>query len=90
MTDKKKRDKVVAEITVAHLTLLVSEMGRSLSQEEAVAFLNQDGRAYGMWKQMMHAGEDYIKLTLDDHRRFGREFPSVPLNQAPAVTIRNQ
>lgn len=65
MPDKKKREKVVAEITVAHLTLLVEEMGSSLSREEAVAFLNRGDRAYDMWKQMMRAGEQYIKSTLE-------------------------
>jgi len=64
MTDKKKREKVVAEITVAHLTQFASEAGRPMSADEAVAFLNQHGRAYEMWKQMMHAAEDYIKATL--------------------------
>ena len=64
MTDKKKREKVVAEITVAHLTQFATEAGRPLSAEEAIAFLNQHGRAYEMWKQMMHAAEDYIKATL--------------------------
>ena len=69
MTEKKKREKVVAEITVSHLTQLAQELGRHLSQEEAVAFLNQDGRAYAMWKHMMHAGEEYIKSTLGQPHR---------------------
>jgi hypothetical protein len=68
MTEKKKREKVVAEITVSHLTQFAEEIGRHLSQEEALAFLNQDGRAYAMWKHMMHAGEEYIKATLGQHR----------------------
>lgn len=81
MTEKKKREKVIAEITLAHLTQFAREAGRPLSQEEAIAFLNQNGRAYDMWKHMMHAGEEYIKSTLQrspirmphpagDHRRF--------------------
>ena len=41
MTEMKKRERVVAEITLAHLTQFAREMGRSLSPEEAVAFLNQ-------------------------------------------------
>ena len=69
MTEKKKREKVVAEITVAHLAQFARELGRHLSQEEAVAFLNQDGRAYAMWKQMMHAGEEYIKSALERQPR---------------------
>jgi hypothetical protein len=64
MTDRKQREKVVAEITVAHLTQFANESGRPLSTEEAVAFLNQQGRAYEMWKQMMHAAEEYIKNAL--------------------------
>jgi hypothetical protein len=69
MTEKKKREKVVAEITVSHLTQFAEELGRHLSQEEALAFLNQDGRAYAMWKHMMHAGEEYIKSTLGQQHR---------------------
>jgi hypothetical protein len=69
MTEKKKREKVVAEITLAHLTQFARELGRRLSQEEAIAFLNQDGRAYAMWKLMMHAGEEYIKSSLERPQR---------------------
>lgn len=65
MVQKKKREKVVAEITVAHLTQLVETQGKSLSVDEAVAFLNQGGRAYDMWKHMMRAGEEFIKTTLE-------------------------
>ena len=65
MTDKKKRERVVAEITAAHLTMFVQSQGRSLTREQAVAFLNQGGRAYDMWKHMMHAGEQYIKSSLE-------------------------
>ena len=68
MTERKKRERVVAEITLAHLTQFAREMGRTLSQEEAVAFLNQEGRAYDMWKHMMLAGEEYIKTNLERSR----------------------
>jgi hypothetical protein len=64
MTEKKKREKVVAEITLAHLMQFARESGRSLSPQDAVAFFNQDGRAYDMWKHMMQAGEQYIKTSL--------------------------
>ncbi len=64
MTEKKKREKVLAEITLAHLMEFAEEIGRPMNREQAIAFLNQDGRAYAMWKQMMHAGEEYIKGTL--------------------------
>jgi hypothetical protein len=65
MTQKKKREKVVAEITTAHLIALMQEQGRSLDRQQAVNFLNEEGRAYLMWKQMMHAGENYIKGVLE-------------------------
>jgi hypothetical protein len=68
MTEKKKRERVVAEITLSHLTQFAREMGRSLSHEEGVAFLNQEGRAYDMWKHMMLAGEEYIKSNLEKSR----------------------
>ena len=68
MTQKKTRERVVAEITVTHLTQFARELGRSLSQEEALEFLNQDGRAYDMWKHMMLAGEEYIKTSLENSR----------------------
>jgi hypothetical protein len=64
MTEKKKREKVVAEITAAHLVQFAREMGAGITQEDAVAFLNRNGRAYDMWKHMMRAGEEYIKQTL--------------------------
>jgi tRNA nucleotidyltransferase (CCA-adding enzyme) len=64
MPDKKKREKVVAEITLAHLTRVAVETGRPLTEEQAINFLNQEGRAYAMWTRMMQAGEEYIKTTL--------------------------
>jgi hypothetical protein len=81
MPEKKKREKVVAEITACHLTQLVRGMGRSLSREEAIAFLNQDGRAYDMWKHMMHAGEAYIACMLQGQRQFVSGV-TLPRNQA--------
>ncbi len=65
MTEKKKRDKVVAEITAAHLAEYAGEIGRNMTQEEAISFLNKQGRAYEMWKHMMHAGEEYVKGALE-------------------------
>jgi hypothetical protein len=64
MTEKKFRQKVVAEITLAHLTHCAQELGRTLTTEEALDFLNQNGRAYEMWKRMMQAGEEYMKSML--------------------------
>ena len=61
---KQKRERVVAEITATHLVMLLQEQGRVLDQQQAVAFLNEGDRAYIMWKQMMYAGESYIKSVL--------------------------
>jgi len=38
---------------------LASESGRSVSREQALAFLNQE-RAQQMWEHMMQAGLDFI------------------------------
>ena len=64
MTEKKDRDRVMAEITLSHLLRLATEQGSPLSLEQALAFLNQEGRAFEMWKQMMHAGEEFIAGSL--------------------------
>lgn len=64
LPDKRKREKVVAEITLAHLTQIARETGRTLTDEEAIDFLNRHGRAYAMWTRMMQAGEEYIKSAL--------------------------
>jgi len=68
MTQKKKRERVVAEITLAHLRQIARQLGRPLNDEEALAFLNQGGHAYDMWKHMMLAGEEYIKRNLNGPR----------------------
>jgi hypothetical protein len=60
MTEKKDRDRVMAEITLSHVLRLATEQGSPLSREQALAFLNQEGRAFEMWKQMMQAGEEFI------------------------------
>ena len=64
MIPKRKREKVVAEITTTHLMKFMQEQGRILDQQQAVNFLNEGDRAYVMWKQMMYAGENYIKSVL--------------------------
>jgi hypothetical protein len=71
MPDRKPRERVIAEITLAYVTQVAAGMSRDLSFDEAMAFLNQEGHAYAMWKQMMRAGEEYIKHTL----RGGRTIP---------------
>ena len=55
------RERVTAEITVAHLVEFARETGDEMSASQAEAFLNENGHAYEMWMQMMRAGEDFIK-----------------------------
>jgi hypothetical protein len=64
MTHKKDRDRVMAEITLPHLLRLANEHGCSVTQQQAAAFLNQEGHAYEMWKHMMQAGEEFIASSL--------------------------
>jgi hypothetical protein len=58
------REKVTAEITVAHMLHFARELGTNLSADEVAAFLNERGRAQDIWTQMMQAGEAYIKSSL--------------------------
>jgi hypothetical protein len=67
MTDKKDRERVIAEITFSYLMRLGSEQGCPVSREQALAFLNQEGRAFEMWKHMMQAAEDFIAGSLFQH-----------------------
>ena len=64
MTYKKDRERVIAEITVSHLIRLSSEQGSPVSRQQALAFLNQEGRAFEMWKHMMQAAEEFIAVSL--------------------------
>ncbi len=65
LTKKCWREKVTAEITLAHLQHFADESGSHMSAAEVAALLNQDGRAHGMWVHMMQAGEDYMKSILE-------------------------
>jgi hypothetical protein len=68
MIDLKKkcwREKVTAEITMAHILQFAEELGSNLSAAEMAEFLNQNGRAQNMWTHMMQAGEQYIKSSLE-------------------------
>ena len=67
MSEKKDRERVTAEITLSHLMRLGNEHGCPVSREQALAFLNQDGRAFEMWTQMMQAAEDFIACRLLRH-----------------------
>jgi hypothetical protein len=74
MAELKKcwRQKVVAEMTAAHLQQFARELGTPLSAPDALVFLNEQGHAYEMWKQMMRAGEQYIKARLRESSRGAR------------------
>jgi hypothetical protein len=37
-----------------------TNMAAPWSREQARVFLNEEGRAYEMWKHMMQAGEEFI------------------------------
>jgi hypothetical protein len=78
MPDRKPREKVIAEITVPYLKQVAAGIGRELSREDAMAFLNQEGHAYDMWKQMMRAGEEYIKSTLRNPHTVPPHRPTIP------------
>ena len=67
MSMKKDRERVTAEITVSHLMRLGNEQGWPVSREQALAFLNQEGRAFEMWKHMMQAAEAFIACSLSRH-----------------------
>jgi len=67
MIDKKDRERVIAEITLSHLMRLGNEQGCPVSREQALAFLNQEGRAFEMWKHMMQAAEEFITGSLSQH-----------------------
>jgi hypothetical protein len=67
MIDLKKkcwREKVTAEITVAHMLQFAREMGANMSAAEAAVFLNEKGRAQAVWTHMMEAGEAFLKSDL--------------------------
>ena len=65
--NKKKywREKVTAEITLAHVLQFAQEMGSEISAAEVATFLNENGRAQSVWIHMMQAGERYIKSNLE-------------------------
>ncbi len=71
MIDLKKkywREKVTAEITLAHLQQFAHELGSNMSAAEIAAFLNEKGRAQSVWMHMMQAGEQYIKSSLETQK----------------------
>jgi hypothetical protein len=67
MIEQKKkcwREKVTAEITLAHVQAFAEEVGTNITVAEVATFLNQNGRAQGLWSHMMQAGEQFIKSNL--------------------------
>ncbi|HVN19709.1 MAG TPA: hypothetical protein VMU05_13070 [Dongiaceae bacterium] len=73
----------MAEITLRHLLRLADEHGCSVSRQQATTFLNQEGHAYEMWKQMMRTVEDFIKDRFL-HKRF---IPDCKTDGVSAPTI---
>jgi archaeosine-15-forming tRNA-guanine transglycosylase len=68
MIDLKKkcwREKVTAEITLAHVLQFAKEAGTNMNAAEVATFLNEKGRAQDVWTHMMQAGEEYIKSSLE-------------------------
>jgi hypothetical protein len=63
--DPKKcwRRKVTAEITTTHVEQIAQQVGTPVPGD-TTQFLNEQGRAYELWKVMMHAAEEYIKTEL--------------------------
>src|SRR5580704_7552800 len=67
MIDLKKkcwREKVTAELTMAHVVQFAQEMGANMNAAEVAEFLNHNGTAQNVWIHMMQAGEQYIKSSL--------------------------
>ena len=70
MIDLKKkcwREKVTAEITMAHVLQFAEEMGAQMNAAEVAEFLNQSGTAQHVWMHMTKAGEQYIQSSLKTH-----------------------
>ena len=87
MSEKKDRERVTAEITLSHLMRLGNEQGRPLSREQALAFLNQEGRAFEMWKHMMQAAEDFIAYSLLPHSFRPRRCHGIASQPCPLRSI---
>jgi hypothetical protein len=64
MSGTRRRNRVVAEITLAHIRQLAIKFGCPAGEDHVLAFLNEDGHAYAMWMRMMEADEEFIKSNL--------------------------
>ena len=87
MSEKKDRERVIAEITLSHLMRLANEQGCPVSREQALAFLNQEGRAFELWKHMMQAAEDFIAGSLLRHSLSPGEHPIFASQHSPLRSI---
>jgi hypothetical protein len=96
MIDLKKkcwREKVTAEITVAHVLQFAKELETNMDAAEAAIFLNEHGRAQAVWTHMMQAGEEFLKSSLAGstglHKTGGTVArPASPPNPLPRKTMR--
>jgi hypothetical protein len=89
MTDKKDRERVIAEITLSHLMRLGNEQGCPVSREQALVFLNQEGRAFEMWKHMMQAAEKFIACSLLRNSLFSRGHNGFSSRPRPVRSVGN-
>ena len=93
MIDLKKkcwREKVTAEVTVAHILQFAREVGVNLSAAEAADFLNQKGQAQAVWTHMMEAGEAFIKSGLAQKRGLHTPSRTAPSHPVPAHPLHNK
>ena len=64
MSATRIRNRVVAEITLAHIRQLAPVFGCAASEQEVLMFLNENGHAYDLWMCMMQAAERFIETNL--------------------------
>jgi len=87
MIDLKKkcwREKVTAELTMAHVVQFAQEMGNNMSAAEVAEFLNHNGIAQNVWIHMMQAAEQYIKSSL---KTKGVSLPAVTRARVQAAMV---
>ena len=87
MIDLKKkcwREKVTAELTMAHVLQFAQGMGANMNAAEVGEFLNHNGTAQNLWIHMMQAGEQYVKSSLNTK---GVELPAVNRPRTQAAMI---
>jgi hypothetical protein len=87
MSEQRVRKRVVAEITLSYLIRLANEKGCPVTREQALAFLNQQGRAFEMWKHMMQAAKEFIagnllqgSLKLGEQKRIAWSAEAAPMS----------